>query len=491
MCGLVGTYPAIRLRPLKTMLDRVAHRGPDGAGIWRAPRGTLGHARLAILDPEGGKQPLSDASHKYWIAFNGEIYNHVALRNRLTDRAFRTRTDTEVILHLYEAYGTEAVSMLDGMFAFALFDGEDLLLARDPLGIKPLYYGFIGRTLVFASEIKALQGLVPDIHEFPPGWWYHSACGWHQYFTLERLAYTDEPIEHPVEKIRETLTRAVEKRLMADVPVGVFLSGGLDSSIIAALAKEMLEDLDTFSVGVEGSADLACARQIAARLGTRHHEYVITFDEMAAALSDIIYHLESWDAALVRSAIPNYFLARLARDAVRVALCGEGADELYSGYAYLRRFTGNALHRELFEITGELHNTNLQRVDRMTMAHGIEGRVPFLDIDHLRVAFAIPPAMKLHGEKKTEKWVLRKAFEDILPDEVVWRTKAKFAKGCGTADLMQRFAEETVSDGEFEKAKREIYGVPLRSKEALLYYRHFQRHYDKAAIRTLGWSRSM
>jgi asparagine synthase (glutamine-hydrolysing) len=498
MCGIVGTYGKHDLYNLEIPLKRIAHRGPDGCIVEHYHNGALGHARLAIVDIEGGQQPMSNPTGDRWLVCNGEIYNHHRIRAALPDYPFKTKSDSEVILALYERYGPDAVALLDGMYAFALLDRDRLLLARDRLGIKPLYYGSAGKTLYFASEIKALQGIVESIQEFPPGYWYSSDVGFMCYYDVTSVAvgatlYGEDP-PTPLQ-IQQSLRSAVHKRLMSDVPLGVFLSGGLDSSIIAALVCEELDSVHSFAVGMEGSDDLQYARHVANYLGTQHHEYVFTFQEMLAILPEVIYLLESFDPALVRSAIPNFFLSHLAHNHVTVVLSGEGADELYSGYDYLRRFKDEtALQRELVEITRELHNRNLQRLDRMTMAHGLEGRVPFLDPEFIALSFSVPIDQKVHGVSGVEKWILRKAFEDMLPEQVVWRPKQKFSKGTGSAQIFERLAEAEISDQDFTAERLQIHketGVPIKSKEELFYYRIFRTFFKPSIAPLVGRSRSL
>lgn len=498
MCGIAGSYGETS-DGLSAVLRSLEHRGPDGNGVKHLFNGTLGHTRLAIIDVEGGDQPLVSQDDRHWLVANGEIYNHRELRSRFPDYDFTTDSDSEVILALYERYGVDAAEHLDGMFAFALVDGDEFYMARDPIGIKPLYYGWAGKTLHFASELKALQGKVDEIIEFPPGHWYSSKHGMNRYYDLGKVG-TDalkQVRRNPasIADVRESLTKAVRKRLMADVPVGVYLSGGLDSTIVAALVAQELPDVHSFAVGVEHSEDLRHAREAAKQLGTQHHEYVYTLDEMLEHLGDVIYHLESFDPLLVRSAIPNYFLARMTREYVTVVLTGEGADELYAGYHYLKkhlRQSPERLHDELIHLTGTLYNCNLQRCDRMTMAHSIEGRVPFLDTEFIATSFAVPVDYKIHGTDEVEKWALRKAFEDIVPSNVAWRVKEQFSKGAGSSDMMIEYAETHISDEEFAAETQQIKaesGHDITSKEMLLYYREFAKYFDpKTAALVKLWA---
>jgi len=481
------------------MVMQLKHRGPDGDGVMPTATATLGHTRLAIVDVAGGHQPLQDG--EAWIAFNGEIYNYMDLRrSHLKGQRFKTRTDTETVLRLYQRYGPKCVEMLDGMFAFAISWRGELFLARDPLGIKPLYYGEKEGNLHFASEVKALSLTTDDIHEFPAGSWDHSQKGWQQYYSVERTLQDDLPDirdeSDAVGAIRASVQEAVRKRLMSDVPLGVSLSGGLDSSIVSMVASQDTPGLHSFVVGVEGGEDLEASRLMSKTLGTQHHEYVYDEQDMLKVLPEVVYYLESFDPALVRSAIPNYMLAEMASDYVKVMLTGEGADELYAGYSYLQRFEKpDDLQEELVYITEALHNTNLQRGDRMSMAHGLEARVPFLDVDSVSMALSLPSEWKLHENGRPAKALLRRAFEGLLPDEIVYRPKMKFSKGAGSSDILAERAEQKVSDEHFRQEKERLQGewdYALPNKEALLYYEMLREHYqDEWIMPNMGHSRSL
>ncbi len=475
MCGVVGAYRNTDVECVDRMLAWLRHRGPDGCGISATDTGVLGHTRLAIIDLEGGHQPLEyDGA---LICFNGEIYNYRALRDRyLRGQTLSTNSDTEVLLRLYRTLGPGFVRLLEGMFAFAVLDGEDLFLARDPIGIKPLYLARRDNTLLFASEIKALALHADQVTTFPPGTWYHSRFGSHAYYELAQGWPQNGIFETPdqaITAIRAVLRSAVHKRLLADVPVGVSLSGGLDSSIIALLACAELDHVETFAVGMEGSEDLEAARQMARFLGTRHHEYIYTCEEMEAVLPDAIYCLESADPALVRSAVPNYFLARLASERVKVILTGEGADELYAGYDYMRVIaTPDDLHRELETSIRELHRTNLQRADRMFMAFGVEGRVPFLDVESIALALSLPPEWKQATAGEPTKMLLRQAFAGELPDTIIQRPKQKFSAGAGSMYELAKVAEERFDNQTFARERQRLmrqWGYRLQNKEALYY----------------------
>jgi asparagine synthase (glutamine-hydrolysing) len=497
MCGIAGSLNQPASETVKRMVAEIAHRGPDGHGAQTLERGTLGHTRLAILDVEGGVQPMS--YENTWITFNGEIYNYRELQRKyLSGYKLNTHSDTEVLLHLYRKFGPDFVYLLDGMFAFVIYENGEYLMARDPLGIKPLYYGTgeDGKTLYFASEIKTMKGLVGSIREFPAGHWLHSKTGWHRHYNIHA---TIEPFEgteaDALPLIKSTLDEAVTKRMLADVPVGVSLSGGLDSSIVSMLACKGTDQLHSFAVGVEGSEDLVAAKQMAEFLNTQHHQLIYTSADMVKALPEVLYYLETFDPALVRSAMPNYFLAKLTSDHVKVFLTGEGADELYAGYEYLVDFTDPAaLQNEMIYITQSLHNTNLQRADRMSMAFSLEARVPFLDVKSVAVALGFPPAWKLHNGR-APKHLLRQAFAKDLPENIVNRPKQKFSMGAGSSSLIADIANREIPNNEFtseEKRLRKEWDYTLKNKEALYYYKIIREHYDDTFLfNTMGHSRSL
>ncbi|BAS28873.1 asparagine synthase B [Limnochorda pilosa] len=522
MCGIAGGFGRPNAPTVERMLTRLHHRGPDDQGTWASAGIVLGHTRLSIIDLETGHQPIASEDGRVVAVVNGEIYNYRELRARLQagGHRFCTQSDSEVLVHLYEDRGPAMVEEFDGMFALVLHDRASgrLLLARDPLGIKPLYGGVAGETFYFASEIGALLEATDRVWEFPEGTrlvlepsapldGLKDAPGPDDTYALEPYWQIPEgppDVSDPrtaLEGVRERLRRAVGKRLLADVPVGVFLSGGLDSSLIAAWARRLTSGtLHSFAVGQRGSDDLRYAAQVAAALGTEHHEYTYGAEDLEEALPTVIRHLESYDPALVRSAVPTYFVSRLARRHVKVVLSGEGADELFAGYEYLRRMDRQRLHRELRTVTAALHNTNLQRVDRMSMAHALEARVPFLDLEMIRWAFRLDPSVKLRGAEQVEKWVLRQAAEGLLPPEVVHRGKAKFAHGTGTSGLLRKIARRRVALEDLRQAQRraERAGSPVsarapaRSREELLYYRIFREHFpQEAVLHTVGRTRSV
>lgn len=494
MCGIAGVYKIQASQDIERMLEKIGHRGPDGRGVKDLSIGTLGHTRLAIIDVEGGHQPMG--FEDTWIVFNGEVYNYRELaKEHLQDVLLKTHSDTEVIVQLYRKYGPRSVELLDGMFAFALIQGDEFFMARDPLGIKPLYCGETAGKFYFASEIKALSLVTNEVREFPAGHWFHSEGGWHAFYEVDPNPLDIKEENHAVESIQSVLDEAVIKRLLADVPVGISLSGGLDSSIVAALANRGTENLHSFAVGMEGGEDLPAARKVAKMLGTQHHERVYTEAEMLEILPNVIYHLESFDPALVRSAIPNYFLAEMASKYVKVILTGEGADEIYAGYDYLRSYENpDMLQREMIGITAALHNTNLQRADRVAMAFGLEARVPFLDMKSVALGLGLPSQWKTHREKPA-KFLLRKAFEGHLPQEITNRPKQKFSKGAGSFEVIAKMAEEKITTEEFRSERARLlyeWNYRLPNKEALYYYRILRQHFeDRWIFPTMGQSRSL
>jgi asparagine synthase (glutamine-hydrolysing) len=462
------------------MLARLQHRGPDGSGQRLVGSTWLGHTRLSIVDLEGGDQPMGDPSGARWVVCNGEIYNHHVVRSTL-DWAFRTRSDSEVALAVVGAHGPAGIQRLRGMFAFVTATtGGEVVAARDRLGVKPLYWARVGTCTLFASELGAFDPEHrPHVQAFPPGhWWtpeqglvrYHDLADEHPMFATPDEARAD---------LRETLVEAVRRRMMADVPVGVFLSGGLDSSLVAAIMADLAEPgqtIHSFAAGTADSSDLAAARLVADHLGLEHHERVYTADEVVAALPSVVVAMESFEPSLVRSAVPNYLLAELAAGHVKVVLTGEGADELYAGYDHLRQITDPAdLQAELVRSVEGLHNLNLQRCDRVTMAYGLEARVPFLDLDVIATAQRVPIEWKLPGELGQEKRILREAFVGWLPSEVLWRRKEQFGDGSGTAAVMAEKARELAPDEDWRCVA--LPGLPpARSREELGYQRIFHEH---------------
>jgi asparagine synthase (glutamine-hydrolysing) len=480
MCGIAGIWGSADRAIVERIMGGIEHRGPDGSGVHVQANGVLGHRRLAIMDPEGGAQPLYDETHGLAIVANGEIYNFPDLRPDLAARhAFKTTSDIEAVLHLYEECGVDTPSVLKGMFTFAICAEDHLFLARDPIGIKPLYYGsWTGpqgtEIMAFGSEMKPLAAWVDDLHEFPAGHYFDSRVGFVRYYEVPTARPVRRTTSDHIALVRRGVEDAVASHMMSDVPVGAFLSGGLDSSVIAAIARKHVDELHTFSVGVAGSSDLEAARRVAAHIGSIHHEYIMTPAEVIEKLPEIITALESFDQDLVRSAIPTYFCSRLAAEYVKVILTGEGADELFAGYAYHKTMSDPAtLHQELCRSVTTLHNINLQRADRLTMLHSIEGRVPFLDTDFIALALTVPTELKLTtlpDGQLVEKWILRITCADLLPDDIVWRTKEQFDEGTGTIDLLADALVPLLADIDLD-AYRAATHEPVRSAEEALYHR--------------------
>ncbi len=413
-------------------MELLGHRGPADSMICRDEHACLGHARLSIIDLSGGRQPMTDDRGARRVVFNGEIYNYRELGRDLGEAQFRTDSDTEVLLHLAagERAPADWVSRLDGMFAFAVVEGDVITPARDPLGTKPLYVGRHDGALVFGWEIKAMLVACDEVSEFPAGHVYTSETGLRPYFDLEPPAETVTEADRAERGVSARLAEAVRKRLLADVPVGVFLSGGLDSSLIAAFASRYKQPLDSFAVGTDDSEDLARSREV--------------------------------------------------------------TDELFAGYEHLKAIARDSLQDELHQITLALHNTNLQRCDRMSMAHGLEVRLPFLDVDMVRYAFQIHRDLKSRGEARTEKWILRRVAEGMLPSDIVWRPKEKCAIGSGLGDRLARFAETQIADEEFAREREVGESVTLPSKEELCYYRIFRERYPaEKLVPLVGRSRSV
>jgi len=483
VCGIVAVH-----RPNSTgrsevdeatagrMLHRIAHRGPDGEGLRVLGGDVLAHARLSIVDLPGGAQPLASRVGS-WVVANGEIYNHEDVRASL-DFPFRTDSDSEAALAVVEVLGAEGVSALRGMYAFVVVraDGE-FVAARDPLGIKPLYWAESDGAVVFASELRAFDpDVLPNVHGFPPGHTWSSTSGLQAFKPSRSSGPVPVTREQAHERIRGALVTAVERRMMADLPVGVFLSGGLDSSIVAAIMARVADPahgpVRSFAAGTAGSSDLIAARRIAEHLGLDHTEIVYTADDAVAAVPDVVRSIESYEPSLVRSAVPNFLLAEIAARSVKVVLTGEGADELFAGYAHYLDVDAENLQEVLDDSINGLHNLNLQRCDRVTMAHGLEARVPFLDLDMIALAREIPIDWRVPWRLGQEKALLREAFAGWLPDDLLWRVKEQFGDGSGTADVMRARIEDLASETDWAATRVDDLPAP-RSREELAYQRVF------------------
>lgn len=496
MCGIAASYGNRDVEVGVRMLARLRHRGPDEMGSVEVGGNWLGHCRLSIVDVEGGTQPLVNASGDLYMVGNGEIYNHQEIKEMLPGVAFRTGSDNEVALYLFDKCGPDAFEKLHGMYAFVIA-GDDgrFVAARDPVGIKPLYWANRNGEIRFASEMRTFdKDWRPYVEVFPPGHYWMPERGLVRFATsvphnkkkpvhFEGPAEPGAPIpESILKQVRERFIRTVEGQMMGDVPVGVFLSGGLDSSLVAAIAARWYErrgeTLKTFAVGVENSPDLLAARAVAEHLRTEHHECLYTAEDALRVLPEVVRVIESYEPSLVRSAVANYILAEFASRHVKVVLTGEGADEIFAGYEYLTEFkTEEELHAELVRIIESLHNLNLQRGDRVTMAHGLEARVPFLEREMIEFGLALPAGWKLAGRGQPEKRLLRQAFEGWLPDVILWRKKAEFGDGSGAASVLQAEVSDSVSPEDFERERNQIEPT-LRTREEAAYYRMFSKELE-------------
>ena len=512
MCGIVCAFDTKQaidvLRPqVLDMSKKVRHRGPDWSGIFSNDKTVVAHERLAIVDPASGKQPLFSPDKRYVLAVNGEIYNHRELRKQFKETYnFLTESDCEVILPLFQEKGTDFIDELNGIFGFALYDTQtdEYFIARDHMGIIPLYMGYDKNgTFYVASELKALEGICTTIELFPPGHYMHSRDGklvqWYKRDWREFDNVKDNKTD--IQELHDALEAAVHRQLMSDVPYGVLLSGGLDSSITSAIAKKYaakrIETDDTtdawypqlhsFSVGLEGSPDLKAARDVAKHIGTIHHEIKFTIQEGLDALRDVIYYLETYDITTVRASTPMYLMARVIKSmGIKMVLSGEGSDELFGGYLYFHKApNAQEFHEETVRKLDKLHMYDCLRANKSLMAWGIEGRVPFLDKEFIDVAMRINPKDKMITPDRMEKWVLRKAFEDYLPESVTWRQKEQFSDGVGYSwiDELKKLVNESVSDEQLDNAKFRFPIQTPTSKEEYYYRSIFEEHFpsDSAA----------
>ena len=513
MCGIVCAFDlkeksdSLRPQVLK-MAKKIRHRGPDWSGIYSDEKVIMAHERLAIIDPASGQQPLFSNDKKLVLAANGEIYNHRDLKKQYNfDYEFQTESDCEVILALYKEKGFDFLDDLNGMFGFALYDAEkdEYLIARDHMGIIPLYLGWDQNgTFYVASELKALEGHCAKIELFPPGHFMSSKNGefvewykrdWEQYEVVKEN-------ETSIAEVKEALEAAVHRQLMSDVPYGVLLSGGLDSSITSAIAKKYAQkriesndkkdawypQLHSFSVGLEGSPDLAAAQKVADHIGTIHHEIKFTIQEGLDAIKDVIYNIETYDITTIRSSTPMYLMARVIKSmGIKMVLSGEGADEIFGGYLYFHKApNAQEFHKETVRKLDKLHMYDCLRANKSLMAWGIEGRVPFLDKEFMDVAMRINPKDKMINEERMEKWVIRKAFEDMLPQEVAWRQKEQFSDGVGYnwIDTLKEVVDNEVTDEQLANAKFRFPIQTPTNKEEFYYRTIFEDHFpsDAAAL---------
>ncbi|MCO4792789.1 MAG: asparagine synthase B [Bacteriovoracaceae bacterium] len=487
MCGILAVIgKEIDEKVAFSASKKLSHRGPDESDMVVTEHAVLCHQRLSINDLKTGKQPIQGTRETY-VVHNGEIYNHKALHEeQFSDVEFRTTSDSEVIIHLYEEKGYEFLNELDGVFAFVVVDGSKVLAGRDPLGVKPLFYGFDKEERIwFSSEYKSLIDHCEQIEEFPPGHYFTLETGFVKYF--EPGWYEGKKPTRGPEELREALVKACKKRLMSDVPLGVLLSGGLDSSLVASIvAREMKKEgktLKSFSVGIsKDSSDLSKARAVADMIGTEHHEVVYTPEEGIEVLKEMIQKLESYDVTTIRASTPMYIMSKYIRSqGVKVVLSGEGADEIFGGYLYFKNApTPQDFHEECVRRVKRLNTADLLRADRSTMGAGVEARVPFLDKEFLEVSMELDPKYKVTPRDGMEKMVLRKAFDDLfdpyLPPEVLWRQKEQFSDGVGYSwvDSLKELAESTITDEEFEaREMRYPYNTPS-SKEAYMYRKMYE-----------------
>ena len=513
MCGIIGVFDikggaAALKEEVLDMAKCLRHRGPDWSGIHVGESVIMAHERLAIVDPASGGQPLYNEDKTIVLAVNGEIYNYKQLKKELEEEyAFQTNSDCEVIIPLYLKYGSDFLDRLNGIFGFCLYDKsqDSYLIGRDHMGIIPLYEGYDKQgNYYIASELKALEQKSNRIEVFLPGHYRTS----HQP-TLQKWYTRDWMSHEAVEKnvsdkaeLREALESAVKRQLMSDVPYGVLLSGGLDSSITAAIAKKYSEmrvesdgnekawypQLHSFAIGLEGSPDLSASKKVADYIGTIHHQVTYTIQEGLDAIRDVIYYLETYDITTVRASTPMYLLARVIKSmGIKMVLSGEGADEIFAGYLYFHKApTAKALHEESVRKLSTLYQYDCLRANKSLAAWGVEGRVPFLDKEFMDVAMRLNPKDKMCGNRKMEKHILRETFEDLLPQEVAWRQKEQFSDGVGYSwiDSLKALVDEKVSDEMMKDAAHRFPIQPPSSKEEYYYRSIFEEHFpsDQAAL---------
>lgn len=506
MCGIVGIFQIkeqtkeLRKKALK-MSQKIRHRGPDWSGIYVGKTAILAHERLSIVDPQSGGQPLYSPDKKQALAVNGEIYNHRDIRERYAGKyEFQTGSDCEVILALYRDKGIDFLEDLNGIFAFALYDEEkdEYLIARDPIGVIPLYIGKDNEGRVYvASELKALEGFCDEYEPFLPGHYYWSREGkmtrWYKRDWTSYDAVKDNPAS--VQDVHDALEAAVQRQLMSDVPYGVLLSGGLDSSVISAIAKKYSAmrvesdntaaawwpQLHSFAVGLKGAPDLAKAKEVADHIGTVHHEINYTVQEGLDAIRDVIYYIETYDVTTVRASTPMYLLARVIKSmGIKMVLSGEGADEVFGGYLYFHKApTPRDFHEETVRKLSKLHLYDCLRANKSLSAWGVEGRVPFLDKEFLDVAMRLNPAAKMCPGNTIEKKIVREAFADMLPESVAWRQKEQFSDGVGYSwiDSLKEMTSQAVTDEQMAHAAERFPINPPMNKEEYFYRSIFEEHF--------------
>ena len=520
MCGFVGILKIKgdahqkREQALK-MSAKIRHRGPDWSGVYSNDDAVLAHERLAIVDPLSGGQPLYSMDKKKVLAVNGEIYNHQTIRKETEDSyQYQTGSDCEVILALYEKYGVDFIDKLNGIFAFVLYDSttDDYLIACDPIGVIPLYIGHDkDGTVYVASELKALEGYCDSYEPFLPGHYCTSKHGgkmerWYkrQWFHYDGMKWSTSDRTEAVKLVKEGLMASVKRQLMSDVPYGVLLSGGLDSSVVSAIAKlysaKRVEtndkhdawwpQLHSFAVGLKGAPDLVKAKEVADHIGTIHHEVNYTIQEGLDAIRDVIYYIETYDVTTVRASTPMYLLARVIRSmGIKMVLSGEGADEIFGGYLYFHKApNAKEFHEETVRKLSKLYMYDCLRANKSLLAWGIEGRVPFLDKEFLDIAMSIDPALKMCPGKTMEKGVVREAFADMLPASVAWRQKEQFSDGVGYSwiDTLKDITSKAVTDEQMAHAAERFPINPPMNKEEYYYRSIFEEHFpSESAARSV------
>ena len=504
MCGIVCAFETKAKKNIRSqvleMSKKIRHRGPDWSGIFSNDSAILSHERLSIVDPSSGKQPLYSDDNRYVLAANGEIYNHQELRKEFPNYEFSTKSDCEVILALYAKYGVDFIDKMNGIFAFVIYDSknDEYFVARDHMGIIPLYIGWDSDKIFYvSSELKALEGVCDKIELFPPGHYFLSSNdGFVKWYERDWRDYDCvKNAKSDIKKLRDSLEQAVRRQLMSDVPYGVLLSGGLDSSITSAVAKKYSEmrietndkqpawwpQLHSFSVGLKGSPDLAAAKLVADHIGTIHHEIIFTIQEGLDAIKDVIYNLETYDITTVRASTPMYLMARVIKSmGIKMVLSGEGADEIFGGYLYFHKApNAREFHDETVRKLDKLHMYDCLRANKSLAAWGIEGRVPFLDKDFMDVAMSLNPEDKMIKGERIEKWILRKAFEDYLPKSIVWRQKEQFSDGVGYnwIDTLKKVVEDQISDQKMEEASLRFPIQTPTTKEEYYYRSLFSEHF--------------
>ncbi len=504
MCGIVCAFETkakknIRSKVLE-MSKKIRHRGPDWSGIFSNDSAILSHERLSIVDPSSGKQPLYSEDNRYVLAANGEIYNHQEIRKEFPNYEFSTNSDCEVILALYAKYGADFIDKMNGIFAFVIYDSknDEYFVARDHMGIIPLYIGWDADKIFYvSSELKALEGVCNKIELFPPGHYLLSTKDdYIKWYDRDWREYNEvKNAKSDIKKLRDSLEQAIKRQLMSDVPYGVLLSGGLDSSITSAVAKKYSEmriesnnkqpawwpQLHSFSVGLEGSPDLAAAKLVADHIGTIHHEIIFTIQEGLDAIKDVIYNLETYDITTVRASTPMYLMARVIKSmGIKMVLSGEGADEIFGGYLYFHKAPNSReFHDETVRKLDKLHMYDCLRANKSLAAWGIEGRVPFLDKEFMDVAMSLNPEDKIIKGDRIEKWILRKAFEEYLPESIVWRQKEQFSDGVGYnwIDSLKKVVKDKISDKKMKEALSRFPVQTPTTKEEYYYRSLFSEHF--------------